>query len=228
MRRLFDHYELTYRAPGERWPRRRSDANIPIDRDVRPARHIVEGVDITTVGGIFSATADPDQKPFDIRTLMNATVDFPTTGARTLAGDGQGRDGCRLRRPARWPRGDNDRDRVAAAATPRHDARRRARAMVARHVVPAVVEEGRRGGQRGRGCRPAVLLATCRVSTGRGVPAALQLEYGAEIGRRIVDFDGPIVLCVVSRSPRRRFVVFSGMLNDEMKVLAVEGSVGRL
>ena len=60
-----------------------------------------------------------------------------------------------------------------------------------------------------------------------GSPESLrnvQLEYGAEIGRAIVNFDGPIVFCVVSRYHGGAFVVFSGALNDNMEVLAVEGS----
>jgi len=52
----------------------------------------------------------------------------------------------------------------------------------------------------------------------------LQLEYGAEIGRAIVNFDGPIVFCVVSRYHGGAFVVFSGALNNNLQVLAVEGS----
>jgi acetyl-CoA carboxylase carboxyltransferase component len=52
----------------------------------------------------------------------------------------------------------------------------------------------------------------------------LQLEYGAEIGRAIVNFDGPIVFCVVSRYHGGAFVVFSKALNSAMMVLAVEGS----
>ncbi len=52
----------------------------------------------------------------------------------------------------------------------------------------------------------------------------LQLEYGAEIGRAVVNFDGPIVFCVVSRYHGGAFVVFSKALNDNMTVLAVEGS----
>jgi acetyl-CoA carboxylase carboxyltransferase component len=52
----------------------------------------------------------------------------------------------------------------------------------------------------------------------------MQLEYGAEIGRAIVNFDGPIVFCVVSRYHGGAFVVFSGVLNDNMQVIAVEGS----
>src|SRR5680860_1400722 len=52
----------------------------------------------------------------------------------------------------------------------------------------------------------------------------MQLEYGAEIGRAMVNFDGPIVFCVVSRYHGGAFVVFSGVLNDNMEVVAVEGS----
>ena len=52
----------------------------------------------------------------------------------------------------------------------------------------------------------------------------LQLEYGAEIGRAIVNFEGPIVFCVISRYHGGAFVVFSKALNPRMTVLAVEGS----
>jgi acetyl-CoA carboxylase carboxyltransferase component len=52
----------------------------------------------------------------------------------------------------------------------------------------------------------------------------LQLEYGAEIGRAIVNFDGKVVFCVISRYHGGAFVVFSKALNDNMTVLAVEGS----
>jgi acetyl-CoA carboxylase carboxyltransferase component len=52
----------------------------------------------------------------------------------------------------------------------------------------------------------------------------LQLEYGAEIGRAIVNFDGPIVFCVISRYHGGAFVVFSGVLNDNLEVVAVDGS----
>src|SRR2546428_13944929 len=52
----------------------------------------------------------------------------------------------------------------------------------------------------------------------------LQLEYGAEIGRAMVNFSGPIVFCVVSRYHGGAFVVFSKSLNPSMTVLALEGS----
>ena len=75
------------------------------------------------------------------------------------------------------------------------------------------------------GNRPVVVLAN--LSGFDGSPESLrkwQLEYGAEIGRAVVNFDGPIVFCVVSRYHGGAFVVFSGALNDDMEVLAVEGS----
>jgi acetyl-CoA carboxylase carboxyltransferase component len=40
----------------------------------------------------------------------------------------------------------------------------------------------------------------------------------------VVNFDGPIVFCVVSRYHGGAFVVFSGTLNDNMEIAAVEGS----
>jgi acetyl-CoA carboxylase carboxyltransferase component len=75
------------------------------------------------------------------------------------------------------------------------------------------------------GNRPLVVLAN--LSGFDGSPDSmrnLQLEYGAEIGRAIVNFEGPIVFCVVSRYHGGAFVVFSKALNPSMTVLAVEGS----
>ena len=42
--------------------------------------------------------------------------------------------------------------------------------------------------------------------------------------RSIVNFDGPIVFCVISRYHGGAFVVFSKALNPNMTVLALEGS----
>ena len=75
------------------------------------------------------------------------------------------------------------------------------------------------------GNRPVVVLAN--LSGFDGSPESmrqLQLEYGAEIGRAIVNFDGPIVFCVISRYHGGAFVVFSKALNENMTVLAVDGS----
>jgi acetyl-CoA carboxylase carboxyltransferase component len=51
-----------------------------------------------------------------------------------------------------------------------------------------------------------------------------QLEYGAEIGRAVTNFDGPIVFVVISRYHGGAFVVFSKALNENLEIAAVEGS----
>jgi acetyl-CoA carboxylase carboxyltransferase component len=75
------------------------------------------------------------------------------------------------------------------------------------------------------GNRPVVVLAN--LSGFDGSPESmreLQLEYGAEIGRSVVNFRGPMVFCVVSRYHGGAYVVFSGKLNEHLEVAAVEGS----
>ena len=75
------------------------------------------------------------------------------------------------------------------------------------------------------GRRPVVVLAN--LSGFDGSPESMyqwQLEYGAEIGRAVVNFDGPIVFCVISRYHGGAFVVFSQRLNDELEAAALEGS----
>jgi acetyl-CoA carboxylase carboxyltransferase component len=52
----------------------------------------------------------------------------------------------------------------------------------------------------------------------------LQLEYGAEIGRAVVNFKGPIVFCVISRYHGGAYVVFSRGLNENVEVAALEGT----
>ena len=72
---LFAHYEHTYVAPGERFPRR-ADTSDPHDRDVRSYPHVHPDSDFTTVGDIFSDEVNHERKkPFDIRTVMRAVVD---------------------------------------------------------------------------------------------------------------------------------------------------------
>jgi acetyl-CoA carboxylase carboxyltransferase component len=73
--------------------------------------------------------------------------------------------------------------------------------------------------------RPVVILAN--LSGFDGSPESmrrLQLEYGAEIGRAVVNFRGPMVFCVISRYHGGAYVVFSRTLNDEVEVVALEGT----
>ncbi len=73
--------------------------------------------------------------------------------------------------------------------------------------------------------RPVVVLAN--LSGFDGSPESmrrLQLEYGAEIGRAVVNFKGPIVFCVISRYHGGAYVVFSRALNEQLEIAALEGT----
>ena len=72
---LLAHYEHSYVAPGERFPRR-APTTDPLDRDVRPFPHPTRHSPFRTVGAIFSMAENPERKqPFDIRTVMAAVSD---------------------------------------------------------------------------------------------------------------------------------------------------------
>ncbi|MDJ0362798.1 biotin carboxylase N-terminal domain-containing protein [Rhodococcus sp. H29-C3] len=222
---LFGHYDHAYTAPGERFPRR-ADTVDPTDRDVRSYPHVHPSSDFTTVGDIFSKVTNPDRKkPFDIRTVMRAVVDqdhsvlerwADMADADTsvvfdahLAGIPVSVIGIESRAIPRkgWFPSDGPDQWTSGTLFP-SSSKKTARAINA-----------------ASGSRPIVVLAN--LSGFDGSPESLrniQLEYGAEIGRAIVNFDGPVVFCVVSRYHGGAFVVFSGALNDNMEVLAVEGS----
>ena len=222
---LFEHYELTYRAPGERWPRR-APTKDPFDRDVRDEPHVVEGVEFTTVGEIFSDATNPDRKkPFDIRTVMGATIDqdheplerWPEMAEAEMAVVYDARLGGHAVTMIGMESRPLPRHGVTPADGPAQ--------WSAGTLFPLSSKKVARAINAASGCRPVVMLAN--LSGFDGSPESLrrlQLEYGAEIGRAIVNFDGPFVLCVVSRYHGGAFVVFSATLNDDMEVLAVEGS----
>jgi acetyl-CoA carboxylase carboxyltransferase component len=222
---LLRHYEHSYVAPGERWPRS-ADTEDPRQRDVRTFPHSHPSSDFTTVGDIFSATANPERKkPFDIRTVMQAVVDQDHEVLERWAGMADadtavvldahlgghpveiiGIESRPIPRRGRYPA--DGPDQWTAGTLFPQSSKKTARAINA-----------------ASGNRPVVVLAN--LSGFDGSPESLrklQLEYGAEIGRAITNFDGPIVFCVISRYHGGAFVVFSGVLNDDMEVLAVEGS----
>ncbi len=75
------------------------------------------------------------------------------------------------------------------------------------------------------GRRPAVLLAN--LAGFDGSPESmrgLQLEYGAEIARAVVNFRGPILFVVTSRYHGGAYVVFSTHLNEGLHAIAITGS----
>ncbi|GFJ82158.1 fused acetyl/propionyl-CoA carboxylase subuit alpha/methylmalonyl-CoA decarboxylase subunit alpha [Phytohabitans houttuyneae] len=222
---LMAHYDHTYVAPGESAPRRATTTD-PIDRDVSGFPHAMDGSDFATVGEIFSAKANPDRKKaFDIRSVMRAVSDQDHPAIERWAGMADAETAvvqdahlggipvCLLGIESRsvprrgFPPTDGPDTYTAGTLFPR-SSKKAARAINA-----------------ASGNRPLVVLAN--LSGFDGSPESmrkLQLEYGAEIGRAIVNFRGPIVFCVISRYHGGAFVVFSKMLNPNMTVLALEGS----
>jgi acetyl/propionyl-CoA carboxylase alpha subunit/acetyl-CoA carboxylase carboxyltransferase component len=222
---LMAHYDHAYIAPGEQAPRRAATTD-PVDRDISGFPHLVAGSDFTTVGEIFSATTNPDRKkPFDIRTVMRALSDQDHPVLERWAGMANAETAvvqdvhiggipvCLLGIESRgvprrgFPPTDGPDTYTAGTLFPR-SSKKAARAINA-----------------ASGNRPLVVLAN--LSGFDGSPESmkkLQLEYGAEIGRAIVNFRGPIVFCVISRYHGGAFVVFSKALNPNMTVLALEGS----
>jgi acetyl-CoA carboxylase carboxyltransferase component len=222
---LMAHYDHTYVVPGEPGPRTTATTD-PADRDISEFPHAMAGSDFTTVGQIFSAAHNPDRKkPFDIRTVMRALSDQDHPVLERWAGMADadtsvvqdahigGRPVCLIGIESRpvprrgFPPTDGPDTYTAGTLFPR-SSKKTARAINA-----------------ASGNRPLVVLAN--LSGFDGSPESirkLQLEYGAEIGRAIVNFDGPIVFCVISRYHGGAFVVFSKALNPTMTVLALEGS----
>jgi acetyl-CoA carboxylase carboxyltransferase component len=219
------HYDHTYVVPGESGPRR-APSDDPVDRDISGFPHSAPDSDFTTVGQIFSTASNPDRKkPFDIRTVMRALSDQDHPVLERWAGMADAETAvvqdvhlggipvCLLGIESRsvprrgFPPTDGPDTYTAGTLFPR-SSKKAARAINA-----------------ASGNRPLVVLAN--LSGFDGSPESmrkLQLEYGAEIGRAIVNFDGPIVFTVISRYHGGAFVVFSKALNPRMTVLALEGS----
>ncbi|HUZ56036.1 MAG TPA: biotin carboxylase N-terminal domain-containing protein [Streptosporangiaceae bacterium] len=222
---LMAHYDHTYVVPGETAPRK-ADTNDPVDRDVSEFPHAIVGSDFTTVGQIFSAEYNPDRKkPFDIRAVMRALSDQDHPVLERWAGmadaDTSAVQDVHI---GGWP--------VCLIGIESRSVPRRGfpptdgpDTYTAGTLFPRSSKKTARAINSASGNRPLVVLAN--LSGFDGSPESmrrLQLEYGAEIGRAIVNFDGPIVFCVISRYHGGAFVVFSKALNPNLTVLALEGS----
>lgn len=222
-RTLLRYYDHSYVSPGERFPRR-AHTNDPSDRDVGPSPHTGEGFD--TIGDVFNVQSNPGRKkPFDIRSVMRAVADQdhePLERWRDMqhaeiavVWDAHiggipvallGLESTPVRRtgyvpadgPGQWTGGT---------------------------LFPLSSKKVARAINAASGRRPLVVLAN--LSGFDGSPESmrkLQLEYGAEIGRAVINFDGPIVFAVVSRYHGGAFVVFSKTLNDNFESVALEGT----
>ena len=223
---LLRHYAHTYVVSGERFPRR-AVTEDPADRDVCSFPHArVSGDGFATVGEVFSASSNAERKkPFDIRSVMRAVTDADSeplerwSHMRNAEGSAVwdariggipicliGFESHPLPREGFIP-ADGPTTWTSGTLFPQ-SARKTARAI-----------------NGASGNRPLVVLAN--LSGFDGSPESMrlwQLEYGAEIGRAVTNFAGPIVFVVVSRYHGGAFVVFSKRLNPSIEAAAIEGS----
>ena len=222
---LFAHYEHAYLAPGERFPRA-APTSDPRERDVREFPHTLADSDFSTVGDIFSVEKNRERKkPFDIRTVIEAVVDQDHPTLERWAGMAEADTGVVV--DAHLGGHPVEVIGIESRPIPRRGALPAdgPDLFTSGTLFPRSSKKVARAINAVSGNRPLVVLAN--LSGFDGSPESLrnlQLEYGAEIGRAIVNFHGPIVFCVVSRYHGGAFVVFSGALNDNMEVVAVEGS----
>lgn len=222
---LFQHYHHTYVLPGEKYPRPALTSD-PIDRDVRLSPHSTHGEGFATIGEIFSDETNKGRKrPFEIRKVLKAVSDqdhqpierwIAMKDAETaVVWDAHiggypvclmGFESHPLARKGFIP-SDGPEQWTSGTLFPQSSKK------IARAINSASNN------------RPLVVLAN--LAGFDGSPESMrkvQLEYGAEIGRSVVNFRGPIIFVVISRYHGGAFVVFSKRLNDNMEVVALEGS----
>ncbi len=222
---LLRYYEHTYVAPGERFPRR-AHTTDPADRDVGASRHDAPGSALKRIADVFSNELNADRKqPFDIRSVMSAVID---SDHRPLERWAAMRDAevavvwdAHL---GGWPLsliGIESRPLPRRGAIPADGPEQ----WTAGTLFPRAAKKIARALNAAAGRRPVVVLAN--LAGFDGSPESLrewELEFGAEIARAVVNFDGPIVVCVLSRYHGGAFVVFSQKLNPQLETLALEGA----
>jgi acetyl/propionyl-CoA carboxylase alpha subunit/acetyl-CoA carboxylase carboxyltransferase component len=223
---LTDHYRYTYVVPGEACPRPLLSQDPP-ERDVTLEEYGEDdGLGYATIGEIFDAETNPGRKrPFSMRALMRALVDRDGgwlerwrswVGAETsvvwdahLGGHSVCLVGIESRNVTREGYRPSDGPDTWSAGT----------------LFPQSSKKVARALNAASGNRPVVLLAN--LSGFDGSPESmrkLQLEYGAEIARAVVNFEGPILFLVVSRYHGGAYVVFSRALNAGLRASALDGS----
>jgi acetyl-CoA carboxylase carboxyltransferase component len=223
---LLRHYEHTYVMPGERFPRPAATSD-PKERDICASPHGNNGATgFALVGEIFSDDTNPGRKKsFDIRRVMMATVDQDHKPLERWAGM-QGAETAVI-----WDAhlggypvcmiGIESKPISRLGFVPADGPDQ----WTAGTLFPLSSKKLARAINAASNNRPIVLLAN--LSGFDGSPESmrrLQLEYGAEIGRAVVNFKGPMVFCVISRYHGGAYVVFSRVLNEELEVSALEGT----
>lgn len=222
---LLRYYDRTYVAPGERFPRRAVTTD-PAQRDIRQAPHLAPGSHLARIGDVFSDAANPGRKqPFDIRSVMRALIDADHPPLERWAAMRAAEVGVVWDvRLGGWA--------VTLIGTESRPIRRRGtipadgpEQWTSGTLFPRSSKKIARAINAASGRRPVVILAN--LAGFDGSPESMrdwQLEFGAEIGRAVVNFEGPIVFCVVGRYHGGAFVVFSQRLNAGLTAVALEGT----
>ena len=223
---LYQHYRYTYVPAGESGPRCAISDDPPDRRVTELACEPEEGHEFETIGEIFDAETNAERKrPFAMRPLMQALVDRdrghlerwrPWQGAETaIVWDASlgGQPICLIGIESRPVRREGYHPSDGPAS------------WTGGTLFPLSSKKVARALNAASGNRPAVILAN--LSGFDGSPESmrkLQLEYGAEIARAVVNFQGPLLFLVVSRYHGGAYVVFSRALNEELRASALSGS----
>jgi acetyl/propionyl-CoA carboxylase alpha subunit/acetyl-CoA carboxylase carboxyltransferase component len=224
---LYEHYSFTYVVPGEKRPRLFPTTDVR-ERSILDFAYLGSGNGdgFKTVGEIFNAETNPGRKkPFAMRALMSAVIDQDgghqerwqrQAGAETaivwdahLGGQPVSLIGIESQNVPRWGYRPLDGPADWNGGT----------------LFPQSSKKVARALNAASGNRAVVILAN--LSGFDGSPESmrkLQLEYGAEIARAVVNFSGPMIFLVVSRYHGGAYVVFSRELNPALRASAVEGS----
>jgi acetyl/propionyl-CoA carboxylase alpha subunit/acetyl-CoA carboxylase carboxyltransferase component len=222
---LLAYYEHSYVAPGERFPRRAATSD-PAERDVGQAAHRAPGSDLQRVGDIFSDEMNPERKkPFDIRSVIRAVIDADHLPLERWAGMHEAEAAVVMdAHLGGWPVSVIG---IESRPLPRHgpipaDGPQQ---WTSGTVFPRAAKKIARAINAVGGRRPLLVLAN--LAGFDASPESMrrwQLEFGAEVGRAVVNFDGPLVFCVVSRYHGGAYVVFSQKLNPGLEAVAVQGA----
>jgi acetyl-CoA carboxylase carboxyltransferase component/biotin carboxyl carrier protein len=226
---LYHHYEYTYVVPGESGPRKHETID-PETRDLREFAYQANPAhgahDFSHVGDVFDEDKNPGRKrPFSMRALMRSAIDVDgrylerwsshASAETAIVWDAHigGHPVCLIG--------------IESQNVPRLGYRPSdgPEEWNGGTLFPQSSKKVARALNSASGNRPAVILAN--LSGFDGSPESmrkLQLEYGAEIARAVVNFQGPILFLVVSRYHGGAYVVFSRELNDSLRAIAVEGS----
>lgn len=221
---LFRHYDFTYIPRGQNY--------VPLVNTEDPLHRALNTTpytgdeSFTQVGEIFSTAHNPGRKqPFAIRQVMAAVLDCDAPPIERWQGLEGGESavvyhgqlgGCPV---------------TCIGIESKAITRRGSRPIdgpeqwTSGTLFPQSSRKVARAIQAASGVSPVVVLAN--LSGFDGSPESMrrqQLEFGAEIGRSVVNFDGPIIFCVISRYHGGAYVVFSQALNDRLTSVAVRGS----